>query len=475
MKVSPDLCFVSNCLHLEVAATLFWTYQRTPDDDSVCLHMSTPQLEGQACALCYEDFEPDDPLRVVCEICGVAVHLDEYNIHYEDVDHAGWRCESCKESATITTRKCVLCLKVSSKYPMLRCKEYEHVPKGAWAHCICVAHHPNCWFGDEEPCNLAHVQVMYKDYTENPTCWAITPDRLALKCELCGKDGYDKSGTKMRSACVQCAVDNCTKAFHVTCAHDSVDYHMEMDFKSLKFDFLCAVHTRAARRKTFGRRKKRKREEKTVSPLHCSAGSSSARSVSMPEQGRAKAESLTRLFGENNVGENIFHKDDMAQLVKHLPFLAPRDIALKTRILKALVKSPLACIAQLVIEGDNRYSAVNVFCAWLVEIKCTAQVEQKLFFKSFLNFVGLMNIGLGQIICFKIGHVDANGKVLYLHHLVKDFVDGGTEDSVLYYTANDLVSRWTKELQCFASSKIVKRLLRERKKERSGGSSEALQ
>ncbi|KAH8917246.1 hypothetical protein BT69DRAFT_688160 [Atractiella rhizophila] len=139
------------------------------------------------CAICDDGDAENSNAIVFCDGCNIAVHQDCYGIPY--VPEGQWLCRKCDLSPEAPV-SCDLCPNTWGAY--------KQTTTGSWVHLICAL-----WIPETTVQN-----VIYMEPVENVE--KIDKARKNLQCVICGG--------KKEKPCIQCSVNSCRVAFHVTCA-----------------------------------------------------------------------------------------------------------------------------------------------------------------------------------------------------------------------------------------------------------------
>lgn len=126
---------------------------------------------------------------VFCDGCNVCVHQNCYGI--ETIPSGNWLCSACEYGNGKQFRpECVLCPNRGGA--LKPTKDFKQ-----WCHVSCVLWTPEVNFGNTEK------------YEPVINITKIPAEKWSLKCSLC----------RYKKGCyVECPVNRCTNAFHITCA-----------------------------------------------------------------------------------------------------------------------------------------------------------------------------------------------------------------------------------------------------------------
>ncbi|KAJ7777292.1 bromodomain and PHD finger-containing protein 3 [Mycena metata] len=152
-------------------------------------HIPKPDLalpsEDSTCAIC-DDSEADNSNAIVfCDGCNLAVHQDCYGVPY--IPEGQWLCRKCTVSPENPV-SCILCPNEGGAF--------KQTSQGEWIHLLCAI-----WVPETRVSNDVFMEPIIG-------VEKIVKPRWKLKCIICGQ---------REGACIQCARQSCSLAFHVTC------------------------------------------------------------------------------------------------------------------------------------------------------------------------------------------------------------------------------------------------------------------
>ncbi|KAJ7027919.1 bromodomain and PHD finger-containing protein 3 [Mycena alexandri] len=152
-------------------------------------HIPKPDLalpsEDSTCAIC-DDSEADNSNAIVfCDGCNLAVHQDCYGVPY--IPEGQWLCRKCTVSPENPV-SCILCPNEGGAF--------KQTSQGEWIHLLCAI-----WVPETRVSNDVFMEPIIG-------VEKIVKPRWKLKCIICGQ---------REGACIQCAKQSCSLAFHVTC------------------------------------------------------------------------------------------------------------------------------------------------------------------------------------------------------------------------------------------------------------------
>ncbi|KAM4748330.1 E3 ubiquitin-protein ligase Jade-2 [Rhinophrynus dorsalis] len=168
--------------------------------------------EDVVCDVCRSPEGEDGNEMVFCDKCNVCVHQACYGIL--KVPTGSWLCRSCALGAQA---KCLLCPKRGGALKPTRSGT-------KWVHVSCALWIPEVSIGCPEKMEPI-TKISH-----------IPPSRWALSCSLC----KECTGT-----CIQCSMQSCITAFHVTCAFDhNLEMHTTLaENDEVKFKSFCLEHS----------------------------------------------------------------------------------------------------------------------------------------------------------------------------------------------------------------------------------------
>ncbi|XP_053212253.1 protein Jade-1-like isoform X2 [Panonychus citri] len=168
------------------------------------------------CDVCRSPDAEDGNEMVFCDSCNICVHQACYGITH--IPDGEWLCRPCKELGYKKDLPCILCPNSGGAL-----KPTSH--SGEWAHVACALWIPEV--------NIGCVKSM-EPITKTKQ---ISPTRLNLVCSLC---------KIKKGAPIQCSVNSCKVAYHVTCAFNAklkMNVFAVDDKKGVKLKSYCSKHS----------------------------------------------------------------------------------------------------------------------------------------------------------------------------------------------------------------------------------------
>jgi len=155
---------------------------------------------------------------IMCHTCGVAVHRHCYNVSPSTCGDL-WQCDRCVDRRAGHVQ-CGLCPRIGGAFKKTANKK--------WVHLQCALAIPGLVVSVEE------------DVLTIPSLDEVPAAQHELQCTWCLKqedsprEQNTENDCKLSSvghACVQCSVENCPTAFHVTCGQRDPNLHVKMKQK----------------------------------------------------------------------------------------------------------------------------------------------------------------------------------------------------------------------------------------------------
>lgn len=205
-------------------------------------------VASACCAVCGDGTSDDTNQIVLCDGCDVAVHQNCYGVRL--IPEGEWKCALC-DNGLSSSQQCAFCgYSGGAQKPTTKPNEWVHVQCALWLEET----------GFSDPDCFGPVQY-FKE---------IPPERQQLECYICHK---------IRGAPVQCAKENCTLAFHVTCAqrkHLAVVVEEDPDGR-IVYRAWCVRHTpsfyrESLRMKNEEEKRRREEERQKKEELRCIEG-----------------------------------------------------------------------------------------------------------------------------------------------------------------------------------------------------------
>lgn len=155
------------------------------------------------CCVCNEGDQEEGNLIVFCDGCNIAVH--QVCIGLSVIPETSWFCDKCvymaEQKRLTNTQSSPTRNEVEYSIRCMMCSTAEGAMKrtscGQWIHVVCSLWIPELYFSSD-------LKVVKTD--------RLPPDRMKLRCEICGQ----------RGGCVQCSERRCYTAYHATCAQKNL-------------------------------------------------------------------------------------------------------------------------------------------------------------------------------------------------------------------------------------------------------------